>query len=209
MFFSSTIDLLEEYIQMHRVAESLQFDVDLAVELMARLRQVSYLYEQIMELSARLLARNQSARSDEFEGATVNLIFVYTPPPIDRESGTAGFPPVEDFSLDERIRLLVESFYYFAHRAVVLIRRSNGRLPGLKAFSPLGIIKVRNKLIEHPEAKEGVRLISLAVSEAEGVRLKPMRRSITEEGYVDLGLSRNAEEFRGKFEARLNDAFAA
>ena len=93
------------------------------------------------------------------------------------------------------MRLLLESFYYSAHRVRDILRDNDDVLPGLSSFECGGVRNVRNHLVEHPEGKSGVRIFSIKCGGPVGPQLKPIRFTLDPKGTVDEGLHANCKEF--------------
>jgi hypothetical protein len=105
-----------------------------------------------------------------------------------------------------RVKAYTEAFYYFAHRAVDVLELVFGtdsvkRAPGKKL---IGIVEVRNCLIEHAHKKRGVMPITWLFDEFErGVVLKPFGGGEFRTVF-DVGLYGNALELRTQIERLLN-----
>jgi hypothetical protein len=103
-----------------------------------------------------------------------------------------------------------EAFYYFAARAVSIMKKAPSGVPAtpmIKRFSPAGVRDVRNHLLEHPEGSEsGVFSRSWQAEGAGGVTLKVARAMGKESVFPDAGLYANAREFITHLSRRLDAA---
>lgn len=97
------------------------------------------------------------------------------------------------------IELFTEAFYYISHRLKKIIEY----YPGLKNIKAPGVVNVRNNLIEHPTGKNGVASPSFAIGGPNGPVVKAGRYVGQEHIYVDVGLYKNAEEFRDNLDNTL------
>lgn len=77
----------------------------------------------------------------------------------------------------------------------------------LTSFECEGVRNVRNKLIEHAEGADSqVTIQSFGWGAAHGPVLKAARYHGQETVFLDAGLFRNAEEFRGNLERAVKSA---
>ena len=104
------------------------------------------------------------------------------------------------------IEVLTESFYWVAHRALLVTLS----LPGLRGFRADGIRDVRNHLLAHPEsANSGVVSTSSGFSFAAGPQVKPVRSDPQAKVWVDAGLFANALEFSANLNRSVATAVSA
>lgn len=105
------------------------------------------------------------------------------------------------------LRILTESFYYFASRVRTIFRHKDRPLPFLHNFECAGVRDVRNHLIEHPEGKES-RIFSQSFTFGTygGPFLKDLRSPLERQHFKDLGFRANLSEFSDNIVAILNRA---
>jgi hypothetical protein len=107
------------------------------------------------------------------------------------------------------MRLLTESFYYFAFRVRQILRNKTSPFLYLHQFDSQGVRNVRNHLIEHPEGNDS-RVFSqvFSFSQDSGMHLKAGRTEQEVGKHEDSGLKANAAEFVSKLNAALVKAIA-
>jgi hypothetical protein len=160
---------------------------ELAVELSERLEQLSFILPRVRELESEI--------------------------PALQHEPVAGELYVE--SADERrahveLRVLTESFYYFAARVRSIARNTDHPLPGLGSFECRGVRDVRNQLLEHPEGgASGILMVSFGRGGSQGPVIKPLRPVGREHVFPDGGLFANASEFSNALNALLQKALSA
>jgi hypothetical protein len=194
MFFENEIRLLDRYYWQCRNGSS-PWDEQVVKELRERLRQLSYLYDEIVRLEATVLAAHAHRAQMIAFGFFGDL-----PNP---DAGPWSVPAFDDSNC---LRLSVETLYFIAHRIVVLSEQQRKILPRLGAIKALGVKRVRNSLIEHAHKKGGNLALTFSVSTASGTRLRSAARAEDPNGYQDQGIHHNAGEFRQKVRARLEAA---
>ena len=99
-----------------------------------------------------------------------------------------------------------ESFYYSAHRILVILDQSQVSLPGLKPINAEEIRRVRNNLVEHANKKGGHPVYTFSVSNADGLRLRTVSRPSDPEAYLDEGIHTNARRFLRELQAVIEAA---
>jgi hypothetical protein len=199
-FFENEIRLLDRYYWQCR-SRSSPWDEQVVKELRERLRQLSYLYDEIVPLEAAVLA----AHAHRWPGRVPDVCVIGFMPLSDLPNPDAGTWSVPAFGDSDRLRLNVETFYFVAHRMMVLSEQRKA-LPRLAAIEAVGVRRVRNSLIEHAHEKDGNPAQTFSVSNASGTRLRPAARAEDPQGYQDQGIHHNAGEFRGAVRACLEAA---
>lgn len=164
------------------------------LELRGRLRQLQYSYKKIRGLSDNLLAEQELTNP----GTTHILVYVEQGDPEESPDRIAKISPLPQ---DELI-VLLESFYYSAHRCVDLVNDHRKHLPGLGRVKAKGIVDARNHLIEHTNKKNGNPVFSFQTGPS-GPRLRALSWSKFDSSSNDPGLWANADEFQDKIEASL------
>ena len=208
MFFQRTVQIVDEYFWKHKTSTTSEFDPHLVNELRVRLRQLSYLYSTIIDEQDRILSKlDEKLGPRPPDENRVVVITNIVNPPKPNNSGEY-IESTRMFTAEDELRLHLENFYYLSHRVRTLLQTSGGKLPGLQSFEVLGVARVRNNLLEHPNKKDGITVMSFSVSNAAGARLKPVNQQSAPNGYVDEGFFYNAKEFRSNLEILLRDSIA-
>jgi hypothetical protein len=176
------------------------------LEIRARLRQMEWAHSRMLTLEAELEAEarrtNPAGRS---EADRVVLIYTDTARPNCETLLHASLPPQPA----DELRLLLEAYYYSAHRIRDILRDNRDDLPRLSSFEAAGARDVRNHLVEHPTKKSGVLVFSLKCGGPVGPQLKPVRWSLDEEGTLDSGLHENTAEFLSNLARAMSSALEA
>ena len=169
-------------------------------EALERLKQLDYLLKTLFNLEADLQKINKPIneylRSYETECQKLGL-----------ESQTSTMPQENQLELSKLFRkteveenqfktiIYLESFYYFSHRLIKLLKKS--KIGKFDELNPRGIITVRNKLIEHPEGHDS-RILErgFLFGVPGGPRIKPFDSQFMPNKFFDKGLWSNARELR-------------
>jgi hypothetical protein len=180
MFFHQTAQLVLRYAQASEQHPGFGFNADIAFELLSRVRQLDWLYGQIVELERSYWVMEEQRHGSHPSNTNwVNVFF----PSNDLK---------DDLSVEERLRVLVECFYYVAHRLLVIFDQCSTSLPGLGTLRATAIRRVRNNLIEHANRPGGRVLYSFSISNAAGVRLRSLGKVGEPETFLDNGIHANA-----------------
>ena len=163
---------------------------DLCAEVTERLQQLHFIMQQLSEIDTQFgttatVARVNEAGETEYYNAW----------------------PERDEHLRFIMRLLTESFYYFAFRVRQILRNNVHTFPGLRSFEAVGVRDVRNHLIEHPE-EDGSRIFNRTFtwSQATGMQLKTGRQQWESGTTTDAGINANAADFAKQLDNRLDAA---
>jgi len=114
-------------------------------------------------------------------------------------------PSVERKRLAVKVKTLAEAFYYFASRAVDMlegvygtdsVKRGHGR-------KLIGVVMVRNRLIEHGEKRDGFMPINWEFDTPKLVVLKPFGGGKARTAF-DRGLWANAQELHHQIGSLLS-----
>ena len=163
---------------------------DLATEVVDRLQQLVYIMHQLSEIDMQF---GQFVMVEK-----LNAIG-------EREYYNAMFE--RDEHLRFVMRLLTESFYYFAFRIRQILRNKTHKFPHFGSFDSAGVRDVRNQLIEHPEGKESqIFNRTFMWSQDTGMHLKSGRNEWESSEFVDAGIKANAREFSEKLDISLERA---
>lgn len=195
--------LLEKYYCSALDANITKRGEHLLHEVRSRLKELQWLHVKISEISEKLIeeAKNRNKEQGK-ENSAVILVYMDTARPNCENYDGANSPPTES----DELRILLESYYYSAHRVGDILRDGKKELPGINGFDCKGIREVRNHLVEHPTKKFGVIVFSFMISEPLGPQLKPLRWSLDPKGVNDDGLWKNAESFEHEINRRLERA---
>lgn len=152
---------------------------DLVAEVMERLQQLAYIVQNLHEIDLQYGKKVLITKiNDNGEEDLYNAMFE------------------RDEHLRFVMRLLTESFYYFAFRVRQILKNKVHLFPHLKSFDPAGVRNVRNQLIEHPEGKDSLIFNrTFSWSQDSGMLLKSGRHLWEHDKFVDAGLKINANEF--------------
>lgn len=199
MSFQRSIELGAQYIRQYTPTKT-SFDPEVAKELLARLRQLEWLYTKVLNLEQQLIDDWQHNHGALQPGHNVVLVYLAKDVPDN---------PDAPFTIQEELRVLAESFYHCAHRLLVILDQCARVLPGLRPISASGVRRVRNNLIEHANKKGGRPSYTFSVSNAAGIRLRSAARIDEPETYLDEGLRANAKELYSELETLFQKVFAA
>jgi hypothetical protein len=163
---------------------------DLAAEVRERLEQLSFISQQLDQMNALF-------------GVTAIEQRLGPNGEVEYYNNTAE----RDEKLRFMMRLLTESFYYFAFRIRQILRNDVHRFLELQSFDASGVRDVRNHLIEHPEGKSS-RVFNQTFSWSPncGMQLKSGRHEWEISGFVDTGFVANASQFSANLESALKSA---
>ncbi len=105
------------------------------------------------------------------------------------------------------MRLLTESYYYFAFRLRSIFRNKVHVFPNMQSFDCPKVRAVRNHLIEHPEgASSRIFNRTFMWSQESGMHLKHGRHTWESSSFADAGFKINAKEFYDLLLAAINSA---
>jgi hypothetical protein len=195
-FFENEIRLLDCYYWWCR-GGSFAWDEQVVLELRDRLRQLSYLYDEVVRLETAVLTDHGQPAPGPGADVYIVLFMPGGPPP------NLDIKPFDDA---DRLRLAVETFYFVAHRMMDLSEHRDA-LPRLAPIEASGVRRVRNNLIAHAHLKSGSLASNFSVASAPGgTRLRTARRAGDPSGYQDEGIHHNAQEFREAVHTHLMKA---
>jgi hypothetical protein len=183
---------LERYAERLRAVKMSDRANHLLQEVRARLRQLDWLYSRLMEIEASI---DRSARSSSPDGRATNARIKHVFTEASAHTSDSAVQANLSFQPSDELRLLLEAFYYSAHRVRDILRDHKTDLPGLSAFEAVGVRDVRNHLVEHPSRAKGVLVPSVACGGPVGPQLRLLRWSLDSSGMHDRGLPANAQEF--------------
>jgi hypothetical protein len=175
-------------------------------EVRLRLRHLQRMFERCMELDASLERAARSATPpDQAQPGVMKLLFC--------EQSIADSDPQQQASLtfqpQDELWVLLESFYYSAHRVRDIFQDNKTDLPGMHKFEAVGVRTARNHLIEHTDGAGGVLVPSIACGGPVGPQLRLIRWSLDSTGSHDPGLRANATEFTNNLLLALRRARSA
>jgi hypothetical protein len=209
--FETTVELFDRYYKKLDKENAPGFNRELGCEVRERLQQLDYLIHAVRERGQRhevIMKRSGDAfmRHVEYVESS-GLDWEKTAAP--EEINPTREEIDEADSLWFEMQLFTECFYYFAGRLRTILRNKAEPLPELSYFECEGARNVRNKLLEHAEAKDSqVFIRSFGFGGTQGPVLKSIRNQGQESVYPDKGLYQNALEIKESLEHLINKALA-
>jgi hypothetical protein len=156
---------------------------NLSLEATKRLEQLSYLLERLYKLEQRMRVQIQRDFPTMVTAKILSNKFF-------KKQEIVG----------KQIEIYTEAFYYLAFRLRAIIKL----LPNLKSFEAMGILIVRNKLIEHSQGQDSlITDSSFGHIGSNGPQVKPARSHGTIGKFMDKGLYANAEELINNLNNKL------
>jgi hypothetical protein len=204
--FAKTLEVFDRYYRTADEKKLPGFNRDLGCEVRERLEQLDYIVKKVRELEAAeraAVSRSQQAFKAHIESVVKRGIpFESVPAPPEAQMTREEVQAMQRAHFE--MKLLTESFYYFAGRIRTIIKNRRAPLPGLASFECNGVRDVRNKLVEHPEGNDSqVSTQSFGSGGPNGPVLKAIRNVGQEKVFPDRGLYANAKEFRENLEKVL------
>jgi hypothetical protein len=184
MLFHEPLVQLAEYIRRGLVDRP-GLDEHVAQELIARLRQLSWLYDKATELEDRVMHRYAQLKGPIAPGTSAVIVF---------HTNEAIANPKTEFTLPEQLSVFAEAFYETAFRVLTILDQCGSALPGLAPIKATGVRRVRNNLFVHANKPFGTTIYTFSVSNTAGVRLRPASKVDEPTPYMDEGLRVNAAE---------------
>ena len=163
---------------------------DLGAEALERLNQLDFIFAQLKGIDEQfgtmvMLTKTNEHSQEEHYNATHE----------------------RDEHLRFVMRLLTESYYYFAFRLRQLLRNSAHPFVSLASFESVGVRNVRNHLIEHPEGKSSkIFNRTFSWTKESGMHLKTGRQVWESSEFIDAGFVANSGEFNTSLNAALDRA---
>ena len=199
MFFGNAAQLALNYGQKAQAQNAAGFNHDLAFELISRIRQLSWIYDQITVLEREYWELEEHRRGPRPPSTNWITVFIASAIPESLEP---------ELAIEDKLRVLVESFYYLAHRLLVILDQASGNLPEMGRVKAEAIRRVRNNLIEHANKSGGRLIYSFSISNAAGVRLRSAAKTGDPDTFLDEGIHINAGQLRDELETMLRKAVA-
>jgi hypothetical protein len=198
--------LIEQYVvALHQKGMTTRAD-HLLQEVRARTRQLQWVHE-------RLLALERAWQDEELKALPLGHPRPNVFKQVFREISAAEVEPriqaEHPFEKSDEMRVLLEAFYYSAHRVCDILNDHARELPGIAGLEAQGVRDVRNHLVEHPSRDKGVLVYSMACGGPVGPQLRLLRWSLDPPGIDDQGLHHNAKEFERALEGCLSRAVSA
>lgn len=176
------------------------FNPQIAYELMTRIRQLDWLFDQITALEDEFWRRHEVKHGVTPPGS--NIVRIYMSSDVPRD-----ISPI--LPLEEQLRLQVECFYYVAQRLLNILDQCQKQLPGLRRIAAKGTRRVRNNLIEHANKDGGRPSYSFSISRQAGIRLRSAAFTDEPDVYVDQGIHFNVTELRDQLDTMICRALTA
>jgi hypothetical protein len=199
MPFRDTSKLAHQWATQLPIGDRGRPDAQVTWELLTRLRQLEWLYAEIRRLEAAFWVAYHRQHGEAQPDTTYVMFFVSSEIPNTMSP---------EFSVEDQLRVLVESFYYVAHRLVTILDQCQAKLPGLKSPRAEAIRRVRNNLIEHANKPGGRFAYSFSISNAAGVRLRSAAPADADDTFFDEGIHRNANDLSTELDAMFQQALA-
>lgn len=176
-------------------------DEQILQEVRDRLRQLDYLYGEIVRLERAMLLALSPGTSDRHVDENIHLFHHWSGPPDPEGAAWA----IKKFDDEDVLRLSVETFYLISHRLLVILDEKRMALPGLNRIPAEGARRARNQLIEHSND----RAYTWSLSSVVGTRLRAGHWGGDPIPYYDEGIHANTAELRQELRASLESALAA
>jgi hypothetical protein len=204
--FADCRSSLEAYAQALLRKRMTQRADHLLQEVRARLRQLQWLHDRLLLIENELQQQTLDEMPADAPKPDV-LKQLFTEQSV-RKSDPGHEAQLQPQKSDE-LRVLLEAFYYSAHRIRDILRDHKDDLPGVGGFECSGVRDVRNHLVEHPSRAKGVLVFSAACGGPVGPQLRLLRWSLDPIGTEDQGLHHNAREFVDAFTSCMSRATSA
>ena len=175
-------------------------------EVRLRLRQLEWIFDRCMELDRKFQVEALQSLPDKSSPPNVVKQIFHEQSIQDSDPITQASLP---FQPHDELWVLLESFYYSAHRVRDILRDNKRDLPGVSNFESVGVRVARNHLVEHTARSGGVAVPSIACGGPVGPQLRSVRWSLDPKGSADPGLRANALEFVSRLTQALSGARSA
>ena len=163
---------------------------DLAAEAIERLNQLAFISNHLQEIDKQFGTMVMVTRTNQ-QGEI--------------EHWNAAHE--RDGQLRFTMRLLTETYYYFAFRLRQILRNKTHPFRGLGTFDCPGVRDVRNHLIEHPEgATSRIFNRTFSWTQESGMHLKVGRQAWEGNAFSDSGFVANSREFNQNLASALDRA---
>jgi hypothetical protein len=196
---------LEQYIVALRQKTMTKRGDHLLQEVRARLRQLQWLHARLLQLERELQEEDLKTFPEHQRPEWLKQVF-------HEESGKKSDPSImaeNPFQRIDELRVLLEAFYYSAHRVRDILRDHDSDLPGVTGFEAKGVRDARNHLVEHPGRKKGILVYTTACGGPVGPQLRPLRWSLDPPGTQDHGCITTLKSSNTPSEVCLSRAISA
>jgi hypothetical protein len=183
--FKSYLELLNKFEESENFARN-----DLAAEGIERLNQLFCISNELQKIDSQFGTILMVTRTNE-QGEIEHYNAAHE----------------RDEQLRFTMRLLTESYYYFAFRLRQILRNRTHPFKGLNTFECIGVRDVRNHLIEHPEgANSMIFNRTFSWTKESGMQLKTGRQVWEGDAFSDAGFIANSNEFNKILMLKLESA---
>lgn len=187
------MDLIQRFQHYLKLLNQLQAPnlsrEDLANEAIERLKQIKFIETNLQEIDQQFgISIIQTRINENGEEEYFNSMYE------------------RDEHLRFVMRLLTESFYYFAFRLRNLLRHKENRFIHLSQFESPGVRDVRNKLIEHAEKELQIFNQTWSWTKEVGMQLKSSRKDWEDKNFYDAGFKINSREFIDNLSSKIENA---
>jgi hypothetical protein len=187
--FSQVRSELEQYAAWLRDRGPTETADHLLQEVRLRLRHLEWIYNRCMELDQRFQAAALRSLPDKSSQPSFVKQIFHEQSIRDSDPTTQASLP---FQPHDELWVLLEAFYYSAHRVRDILRDNKRDLPGESNFDSAGVRVARNHLVEHTGKSGGVAVPSIGCGGPVGPQLRSIRWSLDPKGSTDPGLQANA-----------------
>lgn len=171
MFERSRLLLEEYYCRLLATQPDCRAE-HLLQEIRGRLRGLQWLLRRLRELDQRLdTDARRAIPLGQPQPDIIKQVFADATRPDCAGYNHATF----EFAPEDEVRVLLEAFYYSAHRIRDILQAGRSLLTGIGRFEAEGVRNVRNHLVEHPDGTNGVLVFSTATGGPVGPQMKPVR----------------------------------
>lgn len=203
-FFESTYNLCEQYKKINAQNPTKGFQLGYTIDGLEILEQLDYLFKKIT-ISNNYFAEQNEILNKQFDAyrnhcLENNLDYIEYISEIQHEIPRSNHKKSDKFAF--KAKLYSEMFYYKAFRLRNIIRYSGGLG---KKFECEGIRNVRNILIEHPEKSDFIYIYSFGLGMKEIGPVLKTGNPENDKKFKDIGLFKNATEFKMNLEKILTD----
>jgi hypothetical protein len=197
MLFRTVVTLAHKWAINAAASKAPGFSKHIAFELLSRLRQLDWIYAEIQQLETAYWSTYRQKHGDVKLDTSYVVFFIASAIPDELST---------EFSAEDQLRLQVESFYYVAHRLVVILDQCKDSLPGLASISAEPVRRIRNNLIEHANKQGGREAYSFSISNAAGLRLRSAAPAGDPDTFVDEGIHKNAQDLSDELGSIIRSA---
>ncbi|WP_100614340.1 hypothetical protein [Confluentibacter citreus] len=204
-YFDSTYHLYEQYKKINIQKPVVGFQIGYTIDGLEILEQLDFLYEKVT-IANNYFAEQNEELTKRIETWTLYCIennIDYLPYRLEkRDELSKIYNHYESMKVLFEAKLYTEMFYYKAFRLRNIIRYSGGLG---KNFECIGIRNIRNILLEHPEKSGFIYIYNFGLGIKDIGPILKTGNPENDEKFKDIGLFKNATEFKINLEKILTD----